>query len=77
MYLTGMSDVTNSGTIAGGVDGVIDVAAGGSVENSGVITGTSFGLKLAADAQLVNTGSRAGPRRDFGCDAKFYRRSEG
>jgi hypothetical protein len=52
--------VTNNGTIAGGADGVIDVGSGGSVENSGLITGTSFGLKLAADADVVISGTITG-----------------
>ncbi len=60
VYLTSASSVSNSGTIAGGIDGVIDTGRGGVVDNTGLITGSTAGVKLARGGTLGNAGTIEG-----------------
>ncbi|WP_264797941.1 hypothetical protein, partial [Acidocella aminolytica] len=46
-HLMGDSSITNSGTLAGGTDGVIDIGQGGMVDNTGVIHGGQTGIQFA------------------------------
>jgi hypothetical protein len=60
VYLDGAASLSNSGVIAGRLDGVIDVGTHGDVINSGEISGTVNGVRMAADGLILNSGTITG-----------------